>query len=61
MTICNVSDASLKTIIIDDMFDHLDDNNLKNVVSALKQCPEIQFIVAGVKLIEDPEVNVIKL
>lgn len=61
MTICNVSDASLKTIIIDDMFDHLDDNNLKNVVSALKQCSDIQFIVAGVKLIEDPEVNVIKL
>ena len=51
MMICILdrSKASLRTILIDDLVDHLDDNNAANVYEALDKIEDVQFILAGVK------------
>ena len=48
---CLVSSANspLKLILIDDLFDHLDDENIENVFQAVKSISDIQYIFAGVK------------
>ena len=46
----NMSKSELKTVIIDDLFDHLDDNKFENLVSSNMHA---QLIVAGVKKIEN--------
>lgn len=45
-----LSKSALKTVIIDDLFDHLDDNKFENLVSSNTHA---QLIVAGVKKIEN--------
>lgn len=45
-----LSKSELKTVIIDDLFDHLDDNKFENLVSSNTHA---QLIVAGVKRIEN--------
>lgn len=54
---CIVSSAKspLKVILVDDLLDHLDDGNIDNVFEALKNVPDIQFILAGVKPCNDSE------
>ena len=57
MMICIVDDstANLKLIMIDDLFDHLDDINVNKLIEALYNVNNIQFIVAGVKAVANKE------
>lgn len=43
------SNAQLKLIMIDDLFDHLDDENIENVFKGIQSISGIQYIFAGVK------------
>ena len=43
------SKADLQLIMIDDLLDHLDDDNISKVFTALQKVEDIQFILAGVK------------
>ena len=43
------SDSDLKLLIIDDMFDHLSDENAEHLFESIKNIDNIQFILAGVK------------
>ena len=45
----NTSNAQLKLIMIDDLFDHLDDENIENVFKGIQSISGIQYIFAGVK------------
>lgn len=56
MCILNKSTAQLRLIIIDDILDHLDDDNSQYLFSALKSTSDIQFILAGVKACTDAEI-----
>lgn len=57
MMICIVDDSSsqLKLIMVDDLFDHLDDNNVNKLFDSLYKVTNIQFIVAGVKNVASNE------
>lgn len=52
MSLEQISSDDLKLIIIDDMFDHLDDKNIVNLFANLQESNDIQFIFAGVKYVE---------
>ena len=52
MSLEQISSDELKLIIVDDMFDHLDDNNMVNLFANLQKSNDIQFIFAGVKYVE---------
>lgn len=52
MSLEQISSDDLKLIIVDDMFDHLDDNNIVNLFASLQESNDIQFIFAGVKYVE---------
>lgn len=43
------SKSDLQLIMIDDLLDHLDDENITKVFTSLKKIEDIQFILAGVK------------
>lgn len=43
------SNSDLKLLIIDDMFDHLSDENAEHLFESIKNIKDIQFILAGVK------------
>lgn len=47
--IADNSDSLLKLILVDDMFDHLDDANITSLFEALSSIKDIQMIFAGVK------------
>lgn len=49
MSLEQISEDDLKLIIVDDMFDHLDDTNIVNLFANLQESKSIQFIFAGVK------------
>lgn len=49
MSLEQISSDDLKLIIVDDMFDHLDDTNIVNLFANLQESQGIQFIFAGVK------------
>lgn len=51
MMICLLdrSNTEFRTILVDDLIDHLDDNNANNVYTALSNVEDVQFILAGVK------------
>lgn len=46
--IANNSSSSLKLLLCDDMFDHLDNSAIESTFAALKKIPDTQFIFAGV-------------
>lgn len=46
--IVNNSASPLKLILIDDLFDHLDSGNCKQVFEKIVSVPDIQYIIAGV-------------
>ncbi len=48
----NKSDPEFKTILIDDLVDHLDDVNAASVFASLSNVDDIQFVIAGVKEFE---------
>jgi wobble nucleotide-excising tRNase len=47
--IVNRSKSSLKLLLCDDIFDHLDSISIENTFTALKKITDTQFIFAGVK------------
>lgn len=49
MCIVYESSAPLKLIMVDDLFDHLDDTNIDKTFEALSEVKGLQFILAGVK------------
>ena len=51
MMICilDKNQTSLRTILVDDLIDHLDDDNAENIYDALSNISDVQFILAGVK------------
>lgn len=57
MMICIVceSKSELNLILVDDLFDHLDDENVNKLIASLYSVDDVQFIIAGVKKIEDNE------
>lgn len=62
MYIISASPDKLKLIIVDDMFDHLDDTHMDILFRVLRDIKDIQFMFAGVKqlpaLYEDIAINV---
>lgn len=54
------SSASLKLVMIDDMLDHLDDANISSLFEKFSDS-EVQIINAGVKPLNDPNVNIIEI
>ena len=59
ISLTHVSKSPLKLILIDDMLDHLDDARCAGILSTLNDIPDIQFILAGVKHLEDEYTNYI--
>lgn len=49
LCILNRSTSQVKTILIDDILDHLDDDNATYLFNTLQSIPDVQFILAGVK------------
>ena len=49
MCLTSKSKSMLKLILIDDLLDHLDDNNAKSLFESLYKVKDIQFILAGVQ------------
>ena len=49
LSIADISDSKLKLVLVDDMFDHLDDKNVESLFNVLSNISEIQMIFAGVK------------
>ena len=43
------SSSDIKTVIVDDMIDHLDDSNAEFVMTSLESYSDCQYILAGVK------------
>lgn len=60
MIVCLVQQSSdlLHLVMIDDLFDHLDDVNIDKLIAALKEVKDIQFILAGVKPVKDKSIVV---
>ena len=54
LSLVEVANSKLKLIMVDDLFDHLDDVNMDKLISTLKDVANIQLICAGVQEI-DPE------
>lgn len=59
--IVNSSKSSLKLLLCDDMFDHLDSTSIENTFLALKKVTDMQFIFAGVKECKNAEDVMIKI
>lgn len=61
IAIINRARSPLKVLMIDDLFDHLDDQNHDILTSMLAAHPEIQCILAGVIGCADPNVTLIAI
>lgn len=60
LSLVDMSDCALKLIMVDDMFDHLDNDNVASLYKVLQKIDNIQMIFAGVKDIKDGG-NIIKV
>ena len=56
MCILDRSNSEIRTIIVDDILDHLDSDNATHLFDALKKVDNIQFILAGVQECADKEI-----
>lgn len=56
MCILNKSKSEIRTILIDDILDHLDNNNSDYLFDTLTKIDNIQFILAGVKECKYPDI-----
>lgn len=52
LSLVKVSKSSLKIVMVDDLFDHLDNKNLDKLFKSLQKVKDIQMVFAGVKDIE---------
>jgi len=60
LSLVDMSDCTLKLVMVDDMFDHLDSDNVASLFKVLQKIDNIQMIFAGVKDIKDGG-NIIKV
>lgn len=58
MCILNKSKSQVRTILIDDILDHLDAENSEHLFESLSKIDNIQFILAGVKECKDTSICV---
>lgn len=58
MCILNKSESQIRTILIDDILDHLDSINADHLFDALSKVADIQFVLAGVKECKDNSICV---
>lgn len=49
LALTDISNTKLKLVLVDDMFDHLDDKNTESLFNVLTNITNIQMIFAGVK------------
>ena len=49
LSLVKVSRSPLKIVMVDDLFDHLDDTNIAGLFKSLEEVKDIQMIFAGVK------------
>ena len=56
LCLLNKSNSKVRTILIDDILDHLDNENASYLFDALNKIEGIQFILAGVKQCEDQSI-----
>lgn len=54
------STNGLKLILVDDLFDHLDDNNMVRLIKGLRNVEGIQYVLAGVKAYDGEYSEVVK-
>jgi len=54
-SLVSCSSSRLKLILVDDMFDHLDDININRLLDSLYKVEDIQMIFAGVKAVTSEE------
>lgn len=55
ISLIDISNNKLKLVMVDDMFDHLDDPHVDKVFKTLKSIKDIQMIFAGVKELKGEE------
>lgn len=51
IAITRMSKQDIKLVMVDDLFDHLDDNNVKLLFQSLDNVLDVQMILAGVESI----------
>ena len=56
MCLLDKANSAIRTILIDDILDHLDDANATYLFESLKNVKDIQFILAGVKECSDASI-----
>lgn len=56
LCILDRSGSQIRTIIIDDILDHLDSDNAEHLFKALQGVKDVQFILAGVKECKDKKI-----
>lgn len=52
LSLVQLSDCKLKLVLVDDLLDHLDDENIKIIFNTLESVKDIQMIFAGVKKLD---------
>lgn len=52
LSLVQLSDCKLKLVLVDDLLDHLDDENIEIMFSTLESVKDIQMIFAGVKKLD---------
>lgn len=52
LSLVQLSDCKLKLVLVDDLLDHLDDENIEIIFSTLESVKDIQMIFAGVKKLD---------
>lgn len=55
------SNSNLKLLLIDDILDHLDEENVKNLFESLSSVKDIQIIMAGVQKCPLEDNNIVKI
>ena len=52
LSLVQLSDCKLKLVLVDDLLDHLDDENIEIMFTTLESVKDIQMIFAGVKKLD---------
>jgi len=58
LSLINIGDSRIRLILVDDMFDHLDNKNIENIFKNLQKIKDVQMIFAGVKDIKGKEFTI---
>lgn len=58
--IVSSSNTDLKLVLVDDLLDHLDDDNIDKLIKSLYNVEDVQIILAGVKPVRPDHIQIIK-